>query len=347
MNLQTYTHTNISDGKSTPDTDILADQFSRTFDYIRIAVNEQCNLRCVYCMPGNGIHFKSEENLLSTNEILRIIDVVSQLGVKKIRLTGGEPLLRKDIIELIENANNIQNVESIHLTTNGLLLEKNASRLKNAGLRGINISLDTLNDQKYVKITRRNSLAQVKKGIEKAIQLGFSSVKINVVAMRGFNDDEIEHFAELSRVNPITVRFIELMPFDTHQIWKTGKFYSAEKITEDLTKQYPALTPCNGSKTEHRVFHIPGYCGKIAIIPSYTRDICGTCNRIRLTADGKILNCLYTHKEFDLRGVIRNGSNNTDIVNLFKQAMWGKMEDGWIAQKMGNDQRESMTQIGG
>lgn len=325
----------------------LMDQFGRVFDYLRIAVNEKCNLRCIYCMPEEGIDFHPEAKLLTTEEIIRIVTIAAELGVRKIRFTGGEPLIHRQIIELVSAAASTPAIDDIHLTTNGLLLEKNAKALCKAGLDGVNISLDTLDHQKFVDITRRKGLDAVMAGVRTALSLPFSSVKLNVVFMRGFNELEIADFVELTKESPLAVRFIELMPFDAHQIWRTGKFYGAERIVEDLKRLYPQLGPVDGSATEHHVFRVPEYKGKVAVIPSFSRTLCGNCNRVRLTADGKLRNCLYSDNEFSLRDLMRNGSSDEAIAHLMREAMWLKPRDGWEAQHQGDHHRESMTQIGG
>ncbi|MED5427973.1 MAG: GTP 3',8-cyclase MoaA [Candidatus Neomarinimicrobiota bacterium] len=325
----------------------ITDRFGRTFNYLRLAVNEYCNLRCIYCMPEEGIPFKDKEKLITTKEIFKLIRIMTDMGVSKIRFTGGEPLLREDIPDLIHYASEISTVDSVNLTTNGLLLPAYLESLEQAGLTGINISLDTLNTEKFKAITRRNGLDKVIEGLDMAIKSNIGSIKVNVVAMRDFNDNEILDFAELTNENDITVRFIELMPFDTHQIWKTGKFYRAEQIVNDLKSQIKELNPVSGSNTEYHVFQIQGYSGKVAVIPSYTRSLCGNCNRIRITADGKLLNCLYSQTETNIRDAIRNGESNQDIKNMIRNAMTEKLRDGWTAQNLGQDQRESMTQIGG
>ena len=199
----------------------ITDRFGRTFNYLRLAVNEYCNLRCIYCMPEEGVPFKDKEKLLTTKEIIKLIRIMTDMGVSKIRFTGGEPLLRKDIPDLIHYASQISTVDSVHLTTNGLLLPAYLEGLEQAGLTGINISLDTLNAEKFKAITRRNGLDKVIKGLDMAIKSNIGSIKVNEVAMRDFNDNEILDFAELTNKNDITVRFIELMRFDAHQIWKT------------------------------------------------------------------------------------------------------------------------------
>ncbi|MBC8346817.1 MAG: GTP 3',8-cyclase MoaA [Candidatus Marinimicrobia bacterium] len=325
----------------------IKDQHGRTFNYLRIALNEQCNLRCMYCMPEEGIDFRSEDKILSTEEIFNLIELTSQMGVSKIRFTGGEPLLRKDLTELVHFAYQCNGIESVHLTTNGLLLSKQIDALEKSGLSGINISLDTLKPEKFKKITRRNGLDLVLNSLQTAIDSSIQSIKLNVVAMRDFNDDEIMDFVELTKENDITVRFIELMPFDSHQIWKTGKFYGADHIVADIKTQVDELNPIDGSRTEHHIFRVNDYKGKVAVIPAYSRSLCGECNRLRITSDGKLLNCLYSQNEINLRDAMRNGKTDIEIEDMIRTTIKKKYIDGWKAQNQGNDNRESMTQIGG
>ena len=325
----------------------LFDQFGRIFDYLRIAVNEKCNLRCIYCMPEKGVPFKPLNALLTTAEIIRLMVITARLGVNKVRFTGGEPLLRKDITELVYAAAGTPGIQSVHLTTNGLLLESMVPKLQEAGLTGVNISLDTLKPDRFKQITRREGLAQVMAGLDAALAAGLVSTKVNVVAMRNFNVDELSQFTELTRDRNIVVRFIELMPFDSHQIWKTGEFYGENQIIGDLQQAFPHLIADQGSRTEHIIYRVPGYRGKIAVIPAYSRHLCGACNRIRITADGKILNCLFSHEETNLIDRLRSGAGDNEIAELMKTAMRKKLENGWEAQKSGGEQRDSMTQIGG
>ena len=325
----------------------ITDQFGRTFNYLRIAVNEKCNLRCIYCMPEEGVQFNPKNEILTTEEILRVVKVVSDLGVNKIRFTGGEPLLRGDITKLVGKSSSTPGIESVHLTTNGVLLDRYAGDLKESGLAGVNISIDTLNIEKYIQITRRDELVRAMEGLEAAKTAGIPSIKVNAVALRGFNDSEIVEFVELTKDYPLTVRFIELMPFDAHQIWKTGKFFSAEHIQKELKDHFPNIKITAGTATEHFIFQVPNYAGKVAVIPSYSRNLCGNCNRIRLTADGNIRNCLYAHNEFNLKELMRSGGTEEELKELMLSAMWKKPIDGWAAQKTGSDSRESMTQIGG
>ena len=325
----------------------LIDRFGRKFNYLRIAVNEYCNLRCIYCMPETGTAFKAEDKFLTKNEFCKIIKIMSNLGVSKIRFTGGEPLAHKDLLDLVEFTRLKTDISSIHLTTNGILLPRYIKRLESNGISGVNISLDTLDEEKFQKITRREGLDKVLEGLQLAIDSQIKSVKVNVVVMRDFNNNEIIDFAELTKLNNITVRFIELMPFDSHQIWKTGKFYRAEQMVKDLNLNYSSVSSIRGSSTEYYSFKIKDYRGKVAVIPAYTRSLCGACNRIRITADGNLLNCLYAQSETNIREAIRKGMSDSGVSELIKKAMKEKLKDGKIAQLQGNEKRESMTQIGG
>ncbi len=334
----------------------LQDRFGRTFDYVRIAVTDKCNLRCTYCMPEEGIDFQGKEKILHGDEILRAIRLLAQTGVKKVRFTGGEPLVRKDIIDLVRGAAETPGIRAVHLTTNGLLFERHAKQLLDAGLTGVNISLDTLDAEKFVRITRRKGSDKVHASIQMALDMGFPRVKVNVVIMRGFNEGELHQFTELTRDNRLTVRFIEFMPFDAHQIWEDGvHFASAENLVSQIEKFYPGLQPAPGTRTEHHVFQAPGYVGKIAVIPAFTRSLCGNCSRIRLTADGSIRNCLYSDEEYNLRDVLRSGGSDEDVIALFRTAFNEKEMDGFESKKVSAAHRidvkdigrVSMTQIGG
>ncbi len=334
----------------------LQDTFGRTFDYVRIAVTEKCNLRCTYCMPEEGVDFKNGEQILSAEETLRVIGVLARMGVKKVRFTGGEPLVRKDIVELVRGAASTPGVQAVHMTTNGIIFPKYAKQLREAGLTGVNISLDTHESDKFMRITRRKGEDKVMESIQTALDLGFPRVKVNTVVMRGFNDDELDTFCEMTKDHDLTVRFIEFMPFDAHQIWETGEhFLSAETMIRHLKIRYPDIELASGTRTEHHIFNVPGYKGKIAIIPAFTRSLCGNCSRIRLTADGGIRNCLYSDEEFTLMDLLRGGCSDEDIVAKFRRAFNEKAKDGFESRKKDAMKestikfagRSSMTQIGG
>ncbi len=339
----------------------LRDRHGRTFDYVRIAVIEQCNLRCTYCMPEEGVKFKEKDMVLSTEEILRVVNILARMGVRKVRYTGGEPLVRSDIVDIVARTVETPGVKAVHMTTNGLLFPKYARALREAGLFGVNISLDSLQEDKFQQITRRSGLDKVLESIDLAVELGFPRVKINVVLMRGFNEDELIPFCELTRDKPVTVRFIEFMPFDAHQIWETGQhFASAADLCAQIEAHYrdAGINPASGTRTEHHIYQVPGYAGKIAVIPAFTRSLCGNCSRIRVTADGNIMNCLYSEVPYHLKDLMRNGGSDDDIVALFRKAFDEKYKDGFEAKKAASiaakinvsdidRARSSMTQIGG
>lgn len=325
----------------------LQDTFGRTFDYVRVAVTEKCNLRCTYCMPEEGVDFKNGEQILSTDEILRIVGVLARMGVKKVRYTGGEPTVRKDIVKLVAGAANTPGIKTVHMTTNGILFPKYAKELRAAGLTGVNISMDTTDPEKFQKITRREGAERVMESINLAIELGFPRVKVNTVVMRGFNDDELFNFVDLTKDKPVTVRFIEFMPFDAHQIWETGEYFlSAESMIRSLKERHPDIALASGTRTEHHIFQVPGYKGKVAIIPAFTRSLCGNCSRIRLTADGGIRNCLYSDQEFSLRELVRGGCTDEEIVAIFRRAFREKAKDGFESKKK-SAMRESVVKFGG
>ena len=334
----------------------LQDQFGRTFDYVRIAVTEKCNLRCTYCMPEEGVDFKRGEQILQADEIIRVIGALARMGIKKVRFTGGEPLVRKDIVKLVSGAANTPGIKSVHLTTNGILFSRYAKNLLAAGLTGVNVSLDSLDADKFQRITRRTGVEKVLDSIRLALGLGFPRVKVNVVLMRGFNEDELPAFCELTKDLAVTVRFIEFMPFDAHQIWESGEhFASAENMVAQMKTLYPDIMDSSGTRTEHHIFQVPGYAGKIAVIPAFTRSLCGNCSRIRLTADGRIRNCLYSDEEYDVKSVVRSTEGDEEIIETFRQAFAEKARDGFEAKKrsavkrvnIADIGRVSMTQIGG
>lgn len=332
----------------------LQDAFGRTFDYVRIAVTDRCNLRCTYCMPEEGVEFKHKDSVLNAEETMRIISVLAKIGIKKVRFTGGEPTIRKDIVDLVAGAASTPGIKGVHLTTNGLLLHRYAKDLLNAGLTGLNLSLDSMDADRFMRITRRTGVNTVLDNIQLALDMGFPRVKVNVVLMRGFNEDELEKFTAYTKDHAVTVRFIEFMPFDAEQIWGSGDhFASAESIVARIHSLYPDVGPAPGTRTEHHIFKVPGWAGKIAVIPAFTRSLCGNCSRIRVTADGSIRNCLYSDDEYNLREVMREGGTDDDMIALFRQAFADKAIDGYESKKRSDAKvslsphRGSMTQIGG
>ncbi len=323
----------------------LVDTFHRAVDYVRIAVTSQCNLRCSYCMSEAHEERSTAHALMSKEEIITIMNVLADLGVTKVRFTGGEPLLRKDIAELVGAAKKNSAIKTVGLTTNGLLLDRSLPALIDAGLDAINFSIDTLDRQRYHAITRRDEYLVVRKNLDKLLGTGQISVKLNVVLMRDINSDEIRRFVDLTRDHAITVRFMELQPFDDNQIWRTGRFLGADKIQELLNAHYPDLETLTGSATQYFSYTLPRHKGSIAIIPAFTRNFCSQCNKIRITSDGKIISCLYDKKGLGLLPLLRSNACDQALADLFRKAVSQKPEDG--KHSASNAVRTSMSEIGG
>ncbi len=277
---------------------LMKDNFNRQISYLRISLTDLCNLRCRYCMPECGVDKKDHTQILSLEEIAEIVAASARLGVKKVRITGGEPLIRKGLLSLVKEISQMEGIEELALTTNGLLLEDMAEPLARAGLQRVNISLDTLNPEKFREMARGGSLDQVLKGIEAAKKAGLTPIKINTVLIGGFNDNEIPDFAELTREEDIEVRFIELMPLGPAASFSETAFLPCESVLQKL----PDLFPC-GSGGVAKLYQLPGAKGRIGLITPISHDFCEECNRIRLTSDGKIKPCLHSDTEIPLRGL--------------------------------------------
>lgn len=326
---------------------MLVDNYGRSMDYLRIAVTDRCNLRCSYCMPKQGINFLAKNELLSFEEILRLGRIFSELGVKKIRLTGGEPFVRKEIISLITDLSAL--FKSLHITTNATLLHKHFETLKNVGRQNLNISIDSLDRNRFFAITHRDDFDQVWANILKAIKLDFR-VKLNVVIMKGVNHMEILDFVKLVFKYPISVRFIESMPFNAHQSTK-NYFMSAKNIKDIIQKAYPSLryfVSDKNSASDH--YDLDRAQGNIGIIPAFTRSLCGQCNRIRLTSKGELLTCLYAEKGLDLKTLMRTGYLDNELKEIIRTTIYYKKKDGFEEEKLRNPGHpffQSMTTIGG
>lgn len=323
---------------------ILTDRFGRTIDYVRIAVTSACNLRCTYCLKdetGDSLEIQQ----LDLHDTATLIGILAGMGIRKIRFTGGEPLLYPGITELVRKAKATPGIETVRLTTNGVLLEKYLQPLIEAGLDGINLSLDTLDPGKFRTITRRDRFTNVRNALDKLLETSALSLKINTLMLRGINSDEIRDFVELTRHNDIAVRFMELQPFDDKQIWRTGRFMGADMIREHLFRSYPELEPMTGHATEHYSFRLEGYRGSLAIIPAYSRNFCNSCSRLRITADGKMISCLYHEKSIDLIPALRQGEECEGIRKRIIEAVRLKPKDG-LKNGEGNA-ASSMSQIGG
>ncbi|MFZ5966386.1 MAG: GTP 3',8-cyclase MoaA [Bacillota bacterium] len=321
----------------------MEDQVGRRINYLRVSVTDLCNLRCRYCMPEEGIEKKRHGEILSLEEIFEIIKASVTLGVNKVRITGGEPLVRKDIVSLIENIGKLEEIKDIALTTNGVLLKQFAQDLKNAGLMRVNISLDTLKEDKYKEITRGGRLEQVLDGIEEAKKAGLYPIKINTVLIGGFNDDEIERFAQLTVDEEIHVRFIELMPLGQASSWAKSNFLSNAFIKEQL----PDLIPVHeGDKSSPaRYYKLPGAKGKIGLINPISSHFCKYCNRIRLTADGRLKPCLHSNQEIDLKEVVRERKD--DLREMLTKAILQKPQQHTLNQLDNEPVERDMFRIGG
>lgn len=302
----------------------LYDTFSRLHDYLRVSLVERCNLRCQYCMPEQGIELTPSPQLLTPEEIVRVVKVFASCGVRKLRLTGGEPLLFRGIVDLVKEIRlQAPEIKVIGMTTNGILLPRYLQPLHDAGLNRLNISLDTLDESRFLLMTRRNGLAKVLDSIAMAEALGFDPVKLNCVVLRGVNTDEIGKLARMAQDRPLEVRFIEYMPFDDNA-WSREKMFSFMETVDVIERELGTkLRPLPGGETA-KLFAVDGFRGRIGFITSMTTHFCGTCNRLRLTADGNIKNCLFGEEEFSVRDVLRSGASDSELETLIRHAVHRK-----------------------
>jgi cyclic pyranopterin phosphate synthase len=327
---------------------MLTDNFARKINYLRISITDRCNLRCRYCMPEEGIPLISYGDILRYEEIIRVARLFGQLGIEKIRLTGGEPLARKGILDLIRGISQIREIRDLSLTTNGVLLGEYAEDLPRAGIKRVNISLDTLNREKFAHITRRDRFPEVRMGIEKALAVGLFPVKLNVVAIKGFNDDEILQFARLTLEKPLTVRFIEFMPTAGVDFWNEGHVLAVDKIREEISKLGP-LIPVNGNERDGPAerFRLEGAEGELGFIGPISNHFCNNCNRLRLTPDGKLRACLFSDNEIDLRPHLRNRCTDEKLKDLLTTALHNKPQRHTIDTSQFKKCQRNMAAIGG
>ena len=277
----------------------MLDAYGRKITYLRLSVTELCNLRCRYCMPEDGVCKKRHEEMLTEEEMLCAVEAAASLGVTKLRITGGEPLVKRNILSICRRAAAVEGIGEVCLTTNGLLLPQLAQPLREAGVRRVNLSLDTLDEKKYTYITRRGSLSQALDGLEAAIDAGFERVKLNTVLIGGFNDDEIPALARLTQRYPVDVRFIELMPMYDSGDFDPQAYLPGSAVTELL----PELKPQPDGDGVAKLYRLPGALGNVGIISPISAHFCGACNRIRLTADGKLKPCLHSTLEYSVKGL--------------------------------------------
>ncbi len=326
----------------------LIDKFGRKITYLRLAITDRCNLRCQYCMPAQGINIVDRKELLSYKEMYRITRVLSELGVNKVRLTGGEPFVRKDFISFLESLSFNDKLNEINITTNGALISNHIDKLEALNINAINLSIDSLQKEKFAKITRRDVFEKVYDTFEK-LEKSNLKLKLNVVVQSGFNTDEIIDFIELSKNKDIAVRFIEEMPFNGKGQREMEEEWNFKKIIGHINNHYKVVEPILSKKSStSRNYKIPNYKGTFGIIPAFTRTICGDCNRIRITATGMFKNCLFDGGVFNVRDFIRNGASDEELKELFINTVHHKPENGFIAEaERGEDVSESMSTIGG
>ncbi|QGU94711.1 GTP 3',8-cyclase MoaA [Clostridium bovifaecis] len=320
----------------------MLDEEGREINYLRISVTDLCNLRCRYCIPEEGILKKCHSDILSVEEIEQIVKVSSKLGVKKVRLTGGEPLVRKGIVELVKKISNIQGINEVALTTNGTLLKKYAKSLKEAGLKRVNISIDTLQEKKYEYITKGGKLQDVLDGIKAAKESGLSPLKFNVVLIKGFNDDEIENFVNLTLENEVDIRFIELMPIGENGDWAQRHFIPNTIVLDKNPDLIPVASKDKSAPAKH--YKLPGAKGRVGLINPISSHFCSSCNRIRLTADGKVKPCLHSNEEIDIRSTLRQGGN---VLPILTKAIKVKPKQHHMNEEDYTPIAREMVQIGG
>ena len=328
---------------------VLYDSHGRPLEYLRLAVTDRCNLRCFYCMPEEGIQYVPRQELLTYEEMERLVALLAGLGVRKVRLTGGEPFVRRGLLPFIERLTQINGIDDISLTTNGVLTAPHVPALARLGVRAVNLSLDTLDRARFARITRRDELPQVLATLDALLAAGIQ-VKINAVVMDGQNTEDLLPLAELTRELPVDVRFIEEMPFNggSHAAtlpWNHRRIRA--HLEEHLGALLPLPTPAGATASEYR---LAGHRGTVGIIAAYSRTFCGTCNRIRLTAEGGLKTCLYDQGVLDVRALLRNGSSDAAIVAALTGAFHHRAADGFAAERQRPLHQlsfESMSTIGG
>jgi cyclic pyranopterin phosphate synthase len=309
----------------------LIDTFGRVHDNLRISVTDRCNIRCFYCMPDGPVKFEPREDLLTFEEIERFVRISAQMGVTKIRLTGGEPLVRRDLPLLIEKIARVPGITDLALTTNGVLLAAHAQSLYDAGLRRMNVHLDTLDPEKFLRITRRDELQRVLEGLRVARQIGFGPIKINVVAMKNLVEPDLVPMAKFCRSNGFEPRFIEFMPLDSQHLWDKSKVLLADDIVRVLSEEIAPLVelPPRDKRAPATEYRYADGRGQVGFIASVSRPFCLNCNRVRLTADGKLRYCLFAIKETDVRTLLRTGSDGA-----VAQALRRNVSEKWLGHEI-------------
>ena len=317
----------------------MIDRLGRNITYLRISVTDKCNLRCRYCMPEEGVCKKDHADMLTEDEIIQAVEAAASLGITKIRITGGEPLVKKNIVSICRRAAQVEGIKEVCLTTNGILLPQLAKPLKEAGVKRLNLSLDTLNPDKYAYITRIGRMETFRAGLDAAFEAGFEKIKINAVLIGGFNDDEIEAMAKLTLEYPLDMRFIELMPMYDSGDFSQEAYLPYSRVLEKL----PEAEPVTQDGGVAKLYRLPGAKGNIGLISPVSAHFCGECNRLRLTADGKLKPCLHAPDEYSIKGLDKEG-----MKAVFEKAIWNKPAwHGDLDALHRSQAGRNMNQIGG
>lgn len=329
---------------------MLIDNHGRQINYLRLAVTDKCNLRCFYCMPAEGLDWLAKKELITDDELLRICSLLVKMGIEKIRVTGGEPFIRKEIIKFLTELSKLTGLQQITITTNGVLTAPLVPELKKIGIRTMNLSLDTLDRDRFFSITRRDELHCVLKTLEQLL-LHNIEVKLNAVVMDGKNIEDIIPLVELAKNLPVSVRFIEEMPFNGEGNHYTSLYWDHIRILNFIKDKYPGIQkiPDAPYSTSYN-YHIPGFKGNIGIIAAYTRSFCGTCNRIRITPHGILKTCLYDDGVINIKNLMRAGFDDNNLENAVLNALGSRAKDGWDAEQLRKEKNplhESMATIGG
>jgi len=329
---------------------MLYDNHGRNINYVRLAVTDRCNLRCFYCMPEEGIKYMPRQDLMSYEELVKMMQVLVPMGINKVRITGGEPFLRKDMMSFLRTLSELEGLDQINITTNGTLTQGLIPELKAMGIASINLSIDTLDKERFFKITRRDAYEQVMETFYALLEHGIKT-KLNAVVMDGQNIEDILPLVALSKEHPVSVRFIEEMPFNGEGNHYPVLNWNHQKILAHIKETHPDLEklpdPPNATASHYRV---PGFAGNVGIIAAYSRTFCGTCNRIRITPQGMLKTCLYDSGVFSIRDLLRAGASAEQLKDTFLDALGNRAKDGWEAEKnRGFDLpvKESMATIGG
>jgi cyclic pyranopterin phosphate synthase len=328
----------------------LVDSYGRRIKSMRISVTDKCNFRCTYCMPAEGLPWLKKAEILSYEEIVRIARVAVEIGIEQIRLTGGEPLVRRDVPELVRQLRQIEGLRSLSLTTNGILLKQQAAALAEAGLTRINVSLDSLLREKFTRVARRDQLLGVLAGLEEVKKYpSIHPIKINAVAMKNFSEEEVLPFVQFARDNSFVMRWIEFMPLDADQIWRKEDILTGGEIKAIIEAAYGPLVPIrtgDPAETARRYTFSDGI-GEVGFINPVSEPFCANCDRIRLTADGQLRTCLFATEETDLRALVRSEATDEELARVIRQAVWLKELKHYIGDKRFRRANRSMSMIGG